>query len=198
MCGRMSIKGVDFQVIGGLNIDRCYEHIERGDRLKVDGYDIIILHVGRVELRQETADSFASRLQELIKLIKSINQECHVGISCIIPRPVDFHSGRLGKDTEVKRQEFNSEIKRVALWERCYLLRSYKPFMDKENQNFPDETLFRRVRVDGVHLNWYGSRKLENYLSGSVALMKGTWRKNKSKLGYLTNLETVKRIISTI
>ena len=50
MCGRISIKGLDFQVIGGFNISP----IEGGDILKVDGYDIIILHEGTVELRQES------------------------------------------------------------------------------------------------------------------------------------------------
>ena len=54
MCGRISIKGLDFQVIGGFNISP----IEGGDILKVDGYDIIILYEGTVKLRQESGSQF--------------------------------------------------------------------------------------------------------------------------------------------
>ena len=54
ICGRISITGVDFQVIGGFNISP----IEGGDILKVGGYDIIILHEGTVELRQESGSQF--------------------------------------------------------------------------------------------------------------------------------------------
>ena len=142
------------------------------NRLQVTGYDIVILHIGTVELRRETAGSFATRLQELIKLIRLFNTDCHIGLSSILPRPIDFHSGSLGRETEVKRLEFNAEIKRLALWEWCSFLRTYKPFLDRQDQTLPDQSLFRRIRVDDVHLSWYGSRQLENYLSGSVALMK--------------------------
>ena len=166
ICGRISIPGVDFQVIGGLNIDRCYEYIERGERLKVLGYDIIVLHIGTVELRKESAENFVARLQELIKLIRSVNTECHIGLSSIIPRPIDFHSGSSGRVIEANRKEFNLEIQRVALWERCNYLRSYKPFLNKDDQSYPDESLFRKIWLDGVHTNWYGSRKLESYQSG--------------------------------
>ena len=179
ICKRITITGVEFQVVSGLNIDKCFQYIEQGERLKVTGYDIIVLHIGTVELRRETADSFATRLQELIKLIRLVNTDCHIGLSSILPRPIDFHSGRLGRESEVKRLEFNAEIKRVALWERCSFLRTYKPFLDRQDQTLPDESLFRRIRIDGVHLNWYGSRQLENYLSGSIALMKGRWRQSR-------------------
>ena len=42
ICGRITISA-DFQVISGLNIDRCYEYtcIERGGgAIKMSGYDI--------------------------------------------------------------------------------------------------------------------------------------------------------------
>ena len=140
------------------------------NRLQVTGYDIVILHIGTVELRRETAGSFATRLQELIKLIRLFNTDCHIGLSSILPRPIDFHSGSLGRETEVKRLEFNAEIKRLALWEwcsflrtyHCSFLRTYKPFLDRQDQTLPDQSLFRIIRVDDVHLKWYGSRQLEN------------------------------------
>ena len=180
MYGRIFVPGVKFQIIGGLNLDRAYEYIEGGQRLSVTEYDIVIIHIGTVELRRLLPEEYSKKVQGLIKLVREINPECHIALSNIIPRPIDFHSGNSGIKVEKNRQEFNAELKRVDVWERCYYLRSEKPFIDRNDPARPNEDLFRNVKYDGVHLNFHGSKKLENYLSGSIALLKGKWRSCRS------------------
>ena len=175
MIKHCKIPEVDVQSIGGLNLTRAYQLIETKE-IKIKGYDVLIIHIGTVEVQRCSVTDFAKKYQDLIRLIKAQNQKCILGLSYIIQRPVDFYTGSFrGKRNENKRKLFNQEIKRLALWERCQFIKSSKPFADRYNPDEPYDPYFNQN--DGIHLNRQGSDKLTNYLSGSIALLKGIWRK---------------------
>ena len=135
-------------------MDRAKDLI-RSEKIHIKQYDIIIVHIGTTELnKRNTNAEFVKMYQELIKLIREFfpNERCFLGLSFIIQRPKDFQgkAALKGSYTERQRQDYNREIKRLALWERCQYIKSSKPFGDRKNPEIPDQILFSK---DGIHLN---------------------------------------------
>ena len=58
MIKHCKIPEVDFQSIGSLNLTRAYQLIETKE-IKIKGYDVLIIHIGTVEVQRCSVTDFA-------------------------------------------------------------------------------------------------------------------------------------------
>ena len=176
ICKRVSIPHVHVQSIGGLRINTAERYIKEKLRLNISDFDIIIIHVGTLDVEALSVKAFTDQYCQLVKTILSVNPNALLGLSAIIPRLCDFNRRNRYK-LEEKRQILNQEIRRIAVWERLIAIDSSKKFFLKYEQNQVDDSCFYEYDPSGLHLNGRGAEVLSLYFSGSFALLKGIWRK---------------------
>ena len=175
---RLHLPYVDIQAIGGLYVEKAARYVRLNTNINIKDYNIIILHIGTIDLKFLNPQEFATFYQNLLDAIKGKNPEAILAISGIIQRPYDFRRGVLGKDTEAKRRAFNQELKRLSVWYRINFLKTYKQFQYFYDPSQPDRRLFVNTWQDGIHLNALGSRVFSSYLGGVFSMLRGKWFQN--------------------
>ena len=175
---RLHLPYVDIQAIGGLYVEKAARYVRLNTNINIKDYNIIILHIGTIDLKFLNPQEFATFYQNLLDAIKGENPEAILAISGIIQRPYDFRRGVLGKDTEAKRRAFNQELKRLSVWYRINFLKTYKQFQYFYDPSQPDRRLFVNTWQDGIHLNAPGSRVFSSYLGGVFSMLRGKWFQN--------------------
>ena len=163
---KVNVPHLAVQAVSGLYVEKAERYLRLNINLNVKDYDIIILHIGTVDLKFLSITEFATKYEALINRIKTIKESALVAISGILQRPKDFRTGSSGNFLDEKRKSFNSELKRICVWHRLSFCQSWKRFQQKDNPSEPDYSLFKDTWYDGVHLNDRGGREFSRYLEG--------------------------------
>ena len=172
---RVSVPHVKVQSISGLYVEKALRYVRLNTNIDVKNYNIIVLHIGTVDLRFLSINQFSNFYQKLVEEIQKVNPSVLIAISGILQRPKDFRQSNIREEIDIKRKNFNQELKRICTWYRLNFLQGYKKFQYINNPAQPDRSLYNNSRFDGVHLNNRGVIVFGEYLKGAVAMMRGKW-----------------------
>ena len=102
ICRRVKLPHVINQAVRGLRVGTAYRFIYQETRIKVFPYDVIILHVGTLDLEQLSVQEFSKQYLSLVRVIAHKKPQSVLGLSAILPRAVDIRSGEKGKELDCK------------------------------------------------------------------------------------------------
>lgn len=127
------------------------------DKDIIDGYSCIVFHVGTNDIFRLSVDKFMSAYCNLISSAKRLFPGVDIGMSSIIPRPVDFQK------TNPKITKINKRLSELCLKMKVHFIHSYRVFL-KGGKPLVELYGYR----DSLHLNVEGSRLLGLYLRKRV------------------------------
>ena len=142
------IRGCETIPYRGANIKDMTEEIRKNE--EIEGYENIIIHVGTNNLEQSILKTMSDYMG-LIEVVTRRNQSAKIIMSNILPRPRD--NVLYGK----KIVMINKEMKKYSRERGIKSTQTDKIFRRAYE---PKRELYAE---DGLHLNFEGTRKLENY-----------------------------------
>ena len=154
----VSLDGADVFAFRGATIGEITYQSEKYKE-SIDGYHSLIIHVGTNDVYKLSENQFISAYCNLISVAKSLFPNTVIGLSCILPRPVDFNR------TNPKIDKVNKALYSLCAKYKVHCLRTYKYFMKGGK---PLVELFA-YKDGGLHLNSEGTRVLGLYFRRMVA-----------------------------
>lgn len=151
------------QSVPGAEIQDIFWCIRFGE-IKVKNFRIIVLHIGTNNLLKDTHSKILYYMERLILYVQSFCPKVKVAISSIIQRPRDFGW------REKKRRLINVQLERLAGFNKCYFLKSWRPFKKRE----VTQNIKKYFAADGLHLKPAGSELLKKYFVGSIIRLDGS------------------------
>ena len=144
----MSLENAEVVVFRGANIGEIRYKLERNKKM-FEKYMNFIVHVGTNDVQKLSNDQFKSAYCNLITRIKTLFPSEVIGISSILPRPVDFEkSNEKIKKVNYHRNELCNKYKVILIHSYTYFMESGKPLVE-----------LCASKDGGLHLNYEGSRQ---------------------------------------
>jgi hypothetical protein len=154
----VSLENAEGFVLRGANIGEIIYKLERNKKM-FEKYMNFIVHVGTNDVQKLSNDQFKSAYCNLFTRVKTLFPSAVIGISSILPRPVDFE-----KNHE-KFLKVNYDLNELCNKYKVNFIHSYRYFMKSGK---PLVELFA-YKDGGLHLNYEGSRQLGIYFKTRVA-----------------------------
>lgn len=152
-----NIDWLEVIVIPGANIFSIHQYI-RENKARIRIFSHLLLHVGTNDIANGLSVNLTLQYYtNLLELIQSTST-CHVVISGILPRPVDF------LDSKQHVIQVNNNLAALALRRKALFVKTYKPFVQQPG-SLPVRKYFAK---DGLHLSKKGVSVIRNFYIGVV------------------------------
>lgn len=154
----IKVKGAEVYAIKGAHIGEISYQLEK-HKGSISYFKKLIIHVGTNDINYLSEKDIKSAFCNLISLAKSLFPSTKIGISAILPRPVDFNW------TKEIVTKVNSDLSDLCLRFGVQYLQSYRYFI-----RFGKPIIeYFAYKDGGLHLNHEGSRLLGLYLERKLA-----------------------------
>ena len=126
-------------------------------KVRLCGYKIIVLHVGTNDLISKPIERIVEDYEQLILSVRKLSNKALIGVSAIIPRPIDERTHKQ------KRISVNKALNLMCKdFADCIFLRTYKPF---ERNKLGSRELFAK---DGLHLSRAGAKVMKSFINSNI------------------------------
>ena len=145
--------------------------------------ELVVTHVGTNNIVQDNAQELVSKTCFLVDTIRDKLPHARIIISLILPRPINLVTSA----TDVKNYNFN--IINLASQLQVSTIPAYRKFL---YDCAPKMDLFA---VDNLHLNEFGTKVLQDYLSTRLGRIRGSKciRRTKRKAPPTIIMNKIKR-----
>lgn len=152
-----NVDGLVVQSYRGATISQLESYILNED-LRLHSFDFIIFHVGTNDISRFSTKMIMQSFKFLIRSCRNVARQVPIGISAILPRPVDFDTTRdICVEVNIKLEEF------CKMYDLKFI-RSYKRFL---HAGRPIRRLFAH-QDGGLHLNYEGTRQLRQCFINTI------------------------------